>query len=175
MPYELVLTEPSYYAAVLQDLKISRDVDLGDINIVSTTVASALLSDLETLGGISRDPTLGLAALLVTALPPCATTGGATVSITPSGPNTRAVYVADNGTPSANTTTSAEALPVHVIFYNVPVGSVIASIDSPGCKQLPWPVMAMEVTPGSGAYTDTGNAQVEAGDSVSYLHVYLGD
>jgi hypothetical protein len=173
-PYEMILTAPGYYKAIAQEWSIDGDVARGNTNFVSEAQWGAFLPAFEILGGVPRDPALGLVALLVVALPPCVTTGGATVSITPSVASTRILYADDSGAPSANTTTSAKPLPLHAVVYNVPVGPVSMSIASPSCAELPWPVTATVPAPGSGSFTDTGKARVEAGNAVSYLRVYLG-
>jgi hypothetical protein len=174
VPYEMVLSAPGYFKAISQEWSIDGDINRGSTNFVSESEWTTFIAAFESLGGVPRDPTLGLVALLVLALPPCTTTGGATVSITPSLDSTRILYVDDNGAPSANTTTSAQPLPVHALVYNAPVGPVSMSIASPSCSQLPWPVTATVPAPGSGSFTDTGQARVESGSAVSYLRVYLG-
>jgi hypothetical protein len=172
-PYEMTLTAPGYLKVIAQEWKISDDVDRGSTNFVPESQWATFIPGFESIGGVPSDSTLGFVALLVVALPPCPTTGGATVSIAPSVPTTRYLYVDDSGAPSTNASTSAKPLSIHVLMYNVPVGQVTVSITSPSCSQAPWPVTT-EVTPGGGAFTDTGNARIESGSAISYLRIYLG-
>jgi hypothetical protein len=173
-PYEMILTASGYFKVIAQEWAIHGDVVRGSTNFVSDSQWASFVSGFESIGGVPRDPALGLVAVLVLALPSCPTTGGATVAITPTAPNTRILYVDDSGSPSTNTTTSAMPLSVHALIYNAPVGAVSMSISSPTCPEAPWPVSTNVAPPGSGPFTDTGKARVEAGNAVSYLRVYLG-
>jgi hypothetical protein len=172
-PFEMIFTAPGYIKTILQEWEIASDVDRGDTSFVSEGQWSTFISIFESIGGVPRDDALGVVALAIIARPPCATTGGATVTIVPSAETTRYVYVNDGGLPSANTSTSAKPLPVHVAIYNVPPGPVEIALVSPTCGQLPWPVTA-EAAPEGGSYTENGNARVEPGDAISYLRAYLG-
>jgi hypothetical protein len=169
---ETVFTAPGYYKAIAQEWQLTNDVVRSDIHYAAASQWTSFIPDFVSLGGAPYDPTLGLVTLVVTALPSCASTGGATVAISPTVSATRTLYTDDTGVPSMNPSTSAEPVPVHAVLYNVPVGEVAMTIASPTCTQAPWPVTA-ESTPGGGKYVDTGRARVEAGNAVSYLRLYL--
>jgi hypothetical protein len=173
--YELVLTAPGYFKTISQEWQIAADVDRGRTNFLTEDQWATAVSVVSAIGGVSRDSTLGMAVLLLTTLTPCTTTGGATVSISPADPTTRYVYTDDTGLPSVNPSTSAQPLAVYAIMYNIPVGPVAVTVSSPSCTQAAWPVSAdaSGFGGGSGPYTDMGAARVEAGNAVSYLHVYL--
>jgi hypothetical protein len=172
LPYEMILTAPEFLTVISQRWQIADDVDRGATNLVPASQWASFIPAFESLGGAAVDPSLGFVALAVTALPSCPTVGGATVSIAPAGDSTRVLYTDDGGAASAHTSTSALPLSVHAIIYNVPVGPVTATIESPSCPQAPWPVTTS--SPAGGTYTDTGAARVESGSAISYMRVYLG-
>lgn len=150
-------TAAAYTKLIGQELSISDYDDFGFLPMISTSTSSLLQGVLS-----GYDPSKGVIIVLAVATGGCASEGGATLSVSPSG----IVNYFSGGTPSSGTSITAGETPSAVI-YNVPPGVALTlSVASPSCTQAAYPFT-------QGVLTYTGAMKVEAGNAVTAARVFL--
>jgi hypothetical protein len=162
LPYTMKVTAEDHFAWIEQEWTLSADtLDRGDTQLIPNSLANLLAGFLP-----GRDTAKGMIGVRVLPLPPCESEEGSEVSIEPAG-SSEVRYFA-SGLPRADATAAVKDESMSAIFYNVDVGvPVRVTVTSPRCEAVAYPVDHHDVT-------YTGNVQAEAGDSVSFVRVFLG-
>lgn len=162
-PVQMTVTAPDYFKLIEQEWILKTDLDRGETQLLKTGTANLLAGVLNP----PRDPSKGLLVVSVRVQPPCASEEGTTLTIDPPG-QAQLSYVGKSGLPDSTLSSVQKGAAFSAIFYDVEPGvNVRVTANSPSCEQVAFPLEADGVTL-------TGNQKTEAGESLSFLRVYLG-
>jgi hypothetical protein len=160
-PYTVSVTAPGYGKLVLQERTIEADEDDGEMNLVSTSEATAVEALLP-----GYDATLGGLSVQVVPTGSCASAEGATISVSPAGAAKIAYFA--GGVPSATqTSVSAVQFPSAVVYDVQPGVPLTLTVAHSTCAQVAFPAV-------EGAIRYTG-AGIEAQPSgvTGFAEVFL--
>jgi len=159
-PIQMRVTAPEHYQLIEQEYVVDSDpYERGDSLVLTKQTANLLSAFLK-----GYDATRGLLAIRVVPMRGCASEGGTVLTLDPPGAEIR---YTEGGLPGTGTSLAAGANN-GALFYNVATGvPVTVTATSPKCEQLPFPVTYEGVK-------YTGTQRTEAGESFSFMRVFLG-
>ena len=159
-PIQMRVTAPEHYQLIEQEYVVDKDpYERGDSLVLTKQTANLLSAFLK-----GYDTTRGLLAIRVVPMRGCASEGGTVLTLDPPGAEIR---YTEGGLPGTGTSLAAGANN-GALFYNVAPGvPVTVTATSPKCEQLPFPVTYDGVK-------YTGTQTTEAGESFSFMRVFLG-
>jgi hypothetical protein len=159
-PIQMRVTAPEHYQLIEQEYVVDTDpYERGDSLVLTKQTANLLSAFLK-----GYDATRGLLAIRVVPMRGCASEGGTVLTLDPPGAEIR---YTEGGLPGTGTSLSAGANN-GALFYNVATGvPVTVTATSPKCEQLSFPVTYEGVK-------YTGTQRTEAGESFSFMRVFLG-
>lgn len=159
-PITLKLSAPDHLQLIEQEYIVdTASYARGDSLLIKTATARLLAAFLP-----GYDEAKGLLAVKVVPMAGCATEGGTTLTLDPPGAELK---YTKGGLPDSSTSVTAGENN-GALFYNVtPRLPVKVTAAHPTCKQLPFPVEYQGVK-------YTGAQTTEAGESFSFVRVFLG-
>jgi hypothetical protein len=162
-PYQMFLNGGAeYYKLIEQEWIADQDLPNGETQMLPVSLANLLAGALDP----PRDPAKGLLVVSVRPEPGCASEEGATLTIDP--PGSAQISYFNGSFPSEDQTSVKAGARFSAFFYDVEPGVTVKVIaTSPTCSQLPFPIA-------KDGKTFTGNQKTEAGESLSFMRVYLG-
>jgi hypothetical protein len=162
-PYQMTATGGAdYFKLVEQEWIADQDLPNGDTQMLPVSLANLLAGALDP----PRDPAKGLLVVSVRPEAPCTSEEGTTLAIDP--PGSAKLSYFSGSFPSPDQTSVKQGTSFSAFFYDVEPGVTVKVIaTSPTCEQLPFPIA-------KDGKTFTGNQKTEAGESLSFMRVYLG-